>query len=784
MRWNAVAILVLLPAAATAADVFLSEPTAIRNGWSTFPVLTGRTPVPLLGGTAGQLFPWAPNDILWDGLGATRIDDDTIQVYINFEMLPGGVGRVHLDRDGLRTWIEGRVVGNTNFNQVPAPAGLVEGMGRGWNRIASGPSFLQRPCSGNLWEPHTFGYDRGFGDTLFLFGEEALGPHGNFWAIDTATDTAYAATDVGGLGSWESATLIDTGRTDTIALLLGEDLGSDPAGTAKLSLYVGRKNPAGGFLERNGLAGGTTYFWDADGPDNLVGTLSGTLFTGNAAAVAGRWTTDPTEAVLFSKAEDVHADMQPTSAGFGTRAVLASQGEGVFLVDFSTLDFVAGDLGPDRRSEVSVLFAAGTDLGDGRGQPGLFAGMDNLTWSADGSVYVNEDDGEGDVWQIRVAELLADYAAGDLTPDADTVFQILDADPMDTLDIGESSGIIDISALVGYVPGSVFLSSGMGSIADQLVMLVSPAAAAIPATTSVTVPTGSTAQRQAGFPLLAGSTPVVKSGAGTLVLDQINTLTGSFTVQAGRVELAHPRALEAATLAVLAGGTAGVASGLAVTVGSAALQAGGLLDVGTGLVTVRGGLTATELVAAIRAGRSGGAWTGTAGVTSTLAAGAGAAASRAVGWRDDGAGSLTFGYAAAGDTNLDWAVDVLDIANLIASGRYNSAAAATWQTGDFTYDGWFDVLDVAAFVGNGLYGAGPYQAAAAAAAVAAVPEPGVTPTAVVGMVAIMAAAAGRRGITGGRISGRPSGRSRPIGSGRPQASRGRPSRGPRAPAPR
>lgn len=224
---------------------------------------------------------------------------------------------------------------------------------------------------------------------------------------DTIRVSIIFETWPGSIGSWESPTLIDTGRTDTIALLLGEDLGSDPAGTAKLSLYVGRKNPSGNFLERNGLVGGTTYFWDADEAGNVVGTLSGTIFTGNAQGATGTWTTDPTEAVLFSKAEDVHTDMQPTSAGFGTRAVLACQGEGVFLVDFSTLDFVAGDLGTNRAGEVSVLFQAGTDLGDGKGQPVLVTGMDNLSWSADGSVYVNEDDGEGDVWQIRVADLIA-----------------------------------------------------------------------------------------------------------------------------------------------------------------------------------------------------------------------------------------------------------------------------------------------------------------------------------------------------------------------------------------
>lgn len=768
-------VLALVSAPAAAREVFLAEPTAIRNGWSTFPVLTKGDAVPLLGGTADQRFTWGGNDALWDGLGATRIDDDTIRVYINFETWPGSIGRVHLDRDGLRSWIAGRVVGNTNSNQVTAPPGLVEGMTRGWNTVGAGTGILQRPCSANLWEPHTFGYDRGFTDTLYLTGEETIDPQGHILAIDVANDTLYEARDVGGIGSWESATLIDTGRTDTIALLLGEDLGSDPAGTAKLSLYVGRKNPSGNFLERNGLVGGTTYFWDADGAGNVVGTLSGTIFTGNAQGATGTWTTDPTEAVLFSKAEDVHTDMQPTSAGFGTRAVLACQGEGVFLVDFSTLDFVAGDLGTNRAGEVSVLFQAGTDLGDGSGETNLFVDMDNLVWSADGGVYVNEDDGEGDVWQIRVDDLLADYATGDLTPNDDTVFQILDADGIVGLGIHESSGIIDISTLVGYVPGSVFLTSGMGFVADQMAMLVSPTAAEAPATTTISIQAGARGQRQAGFPILAGTMPVVKTGSGSLVLDQINTLTGSLTVQSGRIEIAHRLALGSATLVTIPGGTTALAPGLAVEVGGLAPQAGGLIDVGTGLMTVHGGLAASDLVTAIRSGRAGGRWTGTNGVTSSAAAAF--PSDRAVGWRDDGGGILTFGYAAPGDTNLDRVIDVLDIADLIAARRFNSALQADWQRGDFTYDGLFDVLDVAAFVGSGLYGAGRYGPAGG---VAAVPEPSLPSVLCVGGLGLVARmAAGRP-----RLSGRRSGRSTRSGSARRPASTGRPFRGPRAPASR
>jgi autotransporter-associated beta strand protein len=488
---------------------------------------------------------------------------------------------------------------------------------------------------------------------------------------------------------------------------------------------VGRKDPAGSFLARNGLAGGTTYYWDADGTPLTVGTLSGILFDGNGDRRVGTWTTDPTEAVLFSKAEDVHVDMQPSSAGFGTRAALASQGQGVFLIDFSSLDFVAGDLGAGRQSEVSVLFKAGTDGGDGSGATGLFTAMDNLVWSADGNLSVNEDDGEGDIWQIRVADLLADEAAGDLTPDTDKVFQILDADAITGLGITESSGIIDISALLGYVPGSVFLTNGMGSVADQLAMLVAPTATLAPAVTTIDIAAGSRGQRQAGYPLLSGTTAVTKTGAGTLVLDQVNTLTGSFTVQAGQVSLADAQALGSATLVPVAGGTVAVAPGVSAALGGLDPLAGGLLDVGTGLVTVAAGLPQADLVTAIRSGRGGGVWTGTAGITSSAAA---ADVTRAVGWCSIGDGSLVVGFAAPGDTNLDWTIDLLDATDFLGGGRFDSGVAATWQQGDFTYDGLVDILDAAAFIGTELYDGGSYNAPAPAAALAVVPEPAVPVT--------------------------------------------------------
>ena len=46
--------------------------------------------------------------------------------------------------------------------------------------------------------------------------------------------------------------------------------------------------------------------------------------------------------------------------------------------------------------------------------------------------------------------------------------------------------------------------------------------------------------------------------------------------------------------------------------------------------------------------------------------------SRAGGYLDIGDGSVMCGYAAPGDTNLDWSVDILDIAGFMSSGLFNA----------------------------------------------------------------------------------------------------------------
>jgi len=221
---------------------------------------------------------------------------------------------------------------------------------------------------------------------------------------------------------------------------------------------------------------------------------------------------------------------------------------------------------------------------------------------------------------------------------------------------------------------------------------------------------------------ISGNGAILQQGGGTLRLAGSSTFTGPTTIQQGRIRLAHASALAASTISILTGGTLSLTPGLTTTVGGLKPGAGGVVDVGTGSITVLDGLSSFDLYASLSVGRGTGAWDGTRGIRSSAAAASGGA--RTVGWLDNGDGSVTFGYAASGDSNLDWTIDVLDVANFIGSGKFNSGLTATWAEGDFNYDGFTDILDVADFMSSGLFNAGPYNTPAGN--IAAVPEPGMT----------------------------------------------------------
>jgi hypothetical protein len=124
------------------------------------------------------------------------------------------------------------------------------------------------------------------------------------------------------------------------------------------------------------------------------------------------------------------------------------------------------------------------------------------------------------------------------------------------------------------------------------------------------------------------------------------------------------------------------------------------IDIGVGRLTVATGLTEAFVQSLLLDGLNGGGWDGSSGIVSRAAAANG----RTVGYVVD-QDTVTIAYAAAGDTNLDGVVDVIDIANLVAS--FNGTGAG-WSHGDFNYDGVVDQLDLADFLVTALFDQGGY----------------------------------------------------------------------------
>ena len=478
-----------------------NQPAQVQglNGYSVDPVFTiGET---FVGGSQGD---YTPPGIL-DGLGAFAFDEDTIRILANHE-LRADVGYTYTLENG--TELTGARV---SYFDVDKTSLEVVDAGLAYNTIvnrlgevvddASDLEFggLNRFCSATYIEANQFGDGRGLTDGIFFTGEETSG--GTEYALDVATNTLYAVPWLG-RAAWENITELDTGTTDKVALLVGDDREAAP-----LLLYVGEKDTSqdAGFLARNGLSNGKLYAWSPNGeigdsPDDEDSAPDPTSFNGTGESLTGTWveldyyrpdlasedgasgydslgfaTQEQQDQLFidaggfqFSRPEDV-----ATNPEDGTQAVLASTGRGgrfpednwgtVYRVD---VDF--SETGDPVNAQLDILYD-GDDAGNGQFTDpdwGLRS-PDNLDWSEDGNIYIQEDRStsprelfggisgqEASIWQ-----LIPD--SGDLTRIGQIDRDALPEGQTDPLpdDIGtwETSGILDVSNLFDEDAGTRFI---------------------------------------------------------------------------------------------------------------------------------------------------------------------------------------------------------------------------------------------------------------------------------------------------------------------------------------
>jgi hypothetical protein len=425
-----------------------------RNGWRAFEVISvGDNP-------AGDGFTWVMPSA-FDGIGAWLPDASTLRLQINHENTDATVSEVNLNLSNFQSAIRNVIgSGTTGGDSFVSSAQQAYGRwtndgGANWTATSDvTKTAFYRFCSGQSHKPNAFGTGRGFVDNIYITGEE--GSTNRLFALDLANRDFYrlsgwSGSASGGIGGmpydpWENAALLDTGETNYVALLLSPDGGSQI-----VKLYIGEKgkdtsgNASSSFLARNGLAYGSYYY------------LNDTL-PASGTSTDGYFDTTTAGALLSAKLEDV--DTNPNDP---TQAVLGVQETGLFTFDFA-LDFSSGSFNAGGSSFSVTKIQQHVNDTDG-----AFGDADNVDWTEattlggvnypNGLIFVNEDSGtaNGETWMNTPT-------GGGLTLIGDTV---------NFAGATETSGIVDVSELVGYKPGSILLTDNQGTD-SSLTVLINP----------------------------------------------------------------------------------------------------------------------------------------------------------------------------------------------------------------------------------------------------------------------------------------------------------------------
>ena len=475
-----------------------NQPSQVKGleGYTIDPLFT-------VGDTIGS---YTPPGIL-DGIGAYSLNDTTVRLFVVNEIASTDGYKYTLENG---TQLSGARV---NYFDVDKRTFKITDAGLAYDTIinrkgevvdaAADLEFggIQRFCSAALFEANQFGAGIGLSDRIFFSGEETLG--GTQFALDTQNNTLYAVPWFGRAG-WENVTEINTGRTDKVAFVIGDDT------VAPLWLYVGDKNAKkdGSFLDRNGFAQGKLFAWVADDPldANDAIELKEDQFNGNNTSKNGKFVEiayyDPTKANTAVDSADadtsIQNDLGYDAQGFATYAQQVKLANDAKAFFFSRVEDVSTNPKDGTQVAFAVTGVAGTPNVDGviyradvdfdfsnggiiKGKVDILndgnltkdAGLrspDNLDWADDGKLYINEDRAnsaalfagnskqEASVFRIDPSNANPSSTLTRIAQVDRTALPATQTDPSST-DIGnwETSGILDVSTLFGAKPGELFV---------------------------------------------------------------------------------------------------------------------------------------------------------------------------------------------------------------------------------------------------------------------------------------------------------------------------------------
>ena len=356
-----------------------------------------------------------------DGLGAYDNGDGTITVLNNHEILTNALGVVR-DHGGKGAYVEELIIRKSDLAVLSSSdlmKNVIDTGGTVHNAANSNALAFGRFCSADL-APATglFNTNTNLGTTekLFMHGEEGPATGWNLASVASGVNKGNSyilgqfnlstnGSGLTGVGAWEN-TLVNPFMQDKTVVAANSDGGTGIM-TNTVMIYQGLKTNSGTEVQRAGLTSGTLKFVNVAGHADASGAtndeLSNTTTRATTITSGTSFTLSATTSTTFSRPEDGvwdpshpnqyyfvttdRLDTATTALAGQTNPTIGATGAGAQagMSRLWRLNF-ADITNPDGGGTIDLLI-------DG-GKPNQKVQMfDNITMTADGKIFLNEDPG-------------------------------------------------------------------------------------------------------------------------------------------------------------------------------------------------------------------------------------------------------------------------------------------------------------------------------------------------------------------------------------------------------